>query len=560
MKNTIIRLMRLADLEPEQEGACHGCGVVALQAFILGTNEYEIYIKRLRKMRQLSSETGDEVLKHELESRDEQDVLKYSDILAHLQTVKLFHSPDQHLEWSDSKTTLRQSDVATVASIAQSQLAEKRGGIHQVSSFSGVYTYTDMEVYLTSLQNVMETPVHKETRCGLLLSSNRHVIMLAYDAANSTLPWAVDNDAIVTSFSRDQSVEVAKKIRKIFTNNTSNDKPLILCTAVYSTGDQLAKAKSVIDEWRSSCKVIHQVTAEKAQMIGVGGVTWLFRAAEVGDTRAVKSLLENRANINVETNNKRTPLYVAAENGHIEMLELLLKKKANVNAKTKAGSTALHAAAEGGYTAIVELLLKAGANAKEADKNGLTPLHFAVDSGGYPVIVELLLKAGADAKAKAVIDGKEYTPFGMADDKCTKVIKAFEKKGDAKVQIEDSRVHTPAFLHRLFNFFTIASIVSLGIALSVYFFSSTPVLLVIAFTTAIVTAITVKYVPWVSIGKQSKLENLNKEPIHFCESSITHGLLTSPLCSQTSMRDQPRPREKAHLTNVKQGHYNRLSR
>lgn len=562
MKDTIIRLMKLADLEPEEQGACHGCGVVALQAFILGTEYQQSYIKRLEKMAQLNSE-ADEVLKYKLASRDKQGegALEYLDILAHLQAVKLFHSPGQYLEWSDSKTTLRQSDVATVASIAQSQLAEKRGGIHRVSSFSGVYTYTDMEVYLTSLQKVMETPAHKETRCGLLLSSDRHVIMLAYDAANSTFPWTIDNDATVTPFSSNQCVEMAKKIRKIFTNNTANDKPLILCTAVYSTGDQLAKAKSAIDEWRSNCKVIHQVTVEKAKMIGIGGVTWLFRAAETNHIRTAELLLEQGAGVDAATNNKRTPLYVAAEHGHTEMLELLLKKKARVNAKTRAGLTALHAATEGGYTESVRLLLEAGADAKVADKNGFTPLHFAVDGDGYPAIAELLLAAGADPDATVVIDGATYTPRSVArGGQCAKVIKAFEKKGDANVQVEDNRIHIPVWLQRLFNFFTMASIVSLGMALSFYFFSSTPVLLVIAFTTAIVTAITVKYLPRVGVSQQSKLENLSKEPIHLCESSITHGLLASPLCSQIPMRDQPQQRKEAHLTNAKQGHYNRLAR
>ncbi|BBB15598.1 ankyrin repeat protein [Candidatus Rickettsiella viridis] len=567
MKDIIIRLMNLIDLEPEEKGACHGCGVVALQAFILGTEYQQSYIKRLEKMAQLNSQADDEVLKQELESRDEQGVLKYPDILAHLQTVKLFHSPGQHLEWSDSKTTLRQSEVSTVARIAQSKLAEKRGGIHRVSSFSSVYTYTDMEVYLTSLQKVMETLVHKETRCGLLLSSDKHLIMLAYDAANSSFPWIIDNDATVTRFSSDQYVDIAKKIRKIFTNNTANDKPLILCTAVYSTGDQLAKAKLAVDEWRSNCKVIHQVTAEKAKMIGIGGVTWLFRAAETGHTETIKLLLENGADINVVTDNKRTPLYVAAENGHADTVQFLLGKKradanayAYVNAKTKAGSTALHAAAEGGYTVIVELLLKEKADAKAADKYGFTPLHFAVDSGGYPAIAELLLAAGADPDANAVIDGSSYTPRSIArDGKCAKVIKAFEKKGDAEVQVEDNRIHLPVWLQRLFNFFTIASIVSLGMALSFCFFSSMPVLLVIAFTTAIVTAIGVKYLPRVGVGQQNKLESLSKEPIHLCETSITHGLLASPLCSQISMKDQLQQKEDPHLTNAQQGHYNRLS-
>ena len=531
MEDIIIRLIKLSGLESEEKGICHGSGVLALQAFILGTEYYQSYIKRLEKIAQLNSESDDEVLKQALESRDEQGVLKYSDILAHLQTVKLFHSPEEYLELSNSITTLRQSDVAAVASIAQSQLAEKRGGICLASSFSVVYKHTDMEAYLTSLQKVMETPVHKETRCGLLLSSNRHLIMLGYDAANSIFPWTVDNAATVTPFSSDQCIEVAKKIREIFTNDPSSDKPLILCTDVYSTADQLEKAKSLIDSWHSHCEEIHQVTVEKAKLIGPAGVTWLFRAAESGHTKTVELLLKKGADINVITSEGRTPLYVAAGNGHTETVKLLLEMGVDANAKISDGFTALDVAAEGGYTAIVELLFEAGADANAVASNGLIPPD-------------------------------------MAEDECAAVIKAFEKRGAIKVQIEDNRTHIPVLLQRLFSFFAAASIVALGIALSIYFFSSTVLLLAIAFTTTIVTAITVKYLPRVveqgyafmlGSGRENKLENLSQEQEagSLCESTA-HCLLTSPLDSQTST-NQTQQREEACPTNSEQSHYNRLS-
>ncbi|WP_218814435.1 ankyrin repeat domain-containing protein [Rickettsiella endosymbiont of Dermanyssus gallinae] len=559
MKDTIIRLIRLAGLGSEEQGVCHGSAVLALQAFILGTEYQQNYIERLEKMAQLNLEP-DDVLKHKLESRDEKGVLKYSDILAHLQTVKLFHSPDEYLDWFDSLTVLRQSDVAAVASIAQSQLAEKRGGIHQVSSFSAVYKYTEMDVYLTSLQKVMETPLHKETRCGLLLSSPRHLIMLGYDAANSVFPWTIDDAATVTQFSSDQYVEVAKKIRKIFTNDTANDKPLILCTAVYSIGDQLEKAKLLIDSWHARCEKIHQVTAEKAKVIGQGGGAWLFRAAESGHTQTVELLLKKGADVNMATSDGRTPLFIAAGSGHTETVKLLLEKEVNIKAKTSDGLTALHVAVEGGYTAIVKLLLAAGADANATANDGLTALHCAVDGGGYPAIFKLLLEAGADVDA--VTDGG-HTPRGIAGDECLAIIKSFEKKGDInKVQVENNSAYVLVLLQRLFSFFVAASMVVLGITLSFYSLSSTPLLLAIAFTTAIVTAITVKYIPRfveqaytfiVGSGQENKKTSAKLYEPTAC------GLLTSPLDSQVST-EKTQQREAICFTNLEQSNYNRLSR
>src|SRR5580765_7634894 len=74
----------------------------------------------------------------------------------------------------------------------------------------------------------------------------------------------------------------------------------------------------------------------------------------------------------------------------------LVQQKADVNAKAPDGSTALHWAVESDDLEIVDLLLTAGADVKGKDRFGFSPLYFAVSNNNVEM-VRRLLKAGADA-------------------------------------------------------------------------------------------------------------------------------------------------------------------
>ena len=56
-------------------------------------------------------------------------------------------------------------------------------------------------------------------------------------------------------------------------------------------------------------------------------------AAQKGFSDVCAVLLENNANVNVNSENGATPLFVAAQNGHLELCTMLLENKANVNEK-----------------------------------------------------------------------------------------------------------------------------------------------------------------------------------------------------------------------------------
>jgi ankyrin repeat protein len=72
-------------------------------------------------------------------------------------------------------------------------------------------------------------------------------------------------------------------------------------------------------------------------------------------------LLEHGADINVQDNNGRTPLYVASLNGGLEVVRLLLELGADVKAKRNNGETAFQVAADRGHDEVVKLLREHGA-------------------------------------------------------------------------------------------------------------------------------------------------------------------------------------------------------
>src|SRR5438876_6866558 len=68
----------------------------------------------------------------------------------------------------------------------------------------------------------------------------------------------------------------------------------------------------------------------------------------------------------------------------------LLQQKADVNAALPDGATALHWAANADDLDTVSLLIQAGANVKAKDRYGFTPLYFACTNGSAAVIRKLL--------------------------------------------------------------------------------------------------------------------------------------------------------------------------
>uniref|UniRef100_A0A672TEL1 Serine/threonine-protein phosphatase 6 regulatory ankyrin repeat subunit A-like n=1 Tax=Sinocyclocheilus grahami TaxID=75366 RepID=A0A672TEL1_SINGR len=103
----------------------------------------------------------------------------------------------------------------------------------------------------------------------------------------------------------------------------------------------------------------------------------LLKAIFNVDPDEVRSLIFQKEDVNVQDNEKRTPLHAAAYLGDAEIIELLILSGARVNAKDNKWLTPLHRAVASCSEEAVQVLLKHSADVNARDKNWQTPLHVA---------------------------------------------------------------------------------------------------------------------------------------------------------------------------------------
>uniref|UniRef100_A0AAY5KR67 Ankyrin repeat domain 28b n=1 Tax=Esox lucius TaxID=8010 RepID=A0AAY5KR67_ESOLU len=107
------------------------------------------------------------------------------------------------------------------------------------------------------------------------------------------------------------------------------------------------------------------------------GAPGLLKAIFNVDPDEVRSLIFKKEDVNVQDNEKRTPLHAAAYLGDAEIIELLILSGGRVNAKDNKWLTPLHRAVASCSEEAVQVLLKHSADVNARDKNWQTPLHIA---------------------------------------------------------------------------------------------------------------------------------------------------------------------------------------
>ena len=124
----------------------------------------------------------------------------------------------------------------------------------------------------------------------------------------------------------------------------------------------------------------------------------LYLASLQGNISAVKLLLENGAKVNNMNDESRecSPIHAAADNGYLEIIELLANQKADLNEVGRDVMTPLENAAIEGRHNVVRKLLECGARVNHSIlyENEETALHFACENGHLESVKELL-KFGA---------------------------------------------------------------------------------------------------------------------------------------------------------------------
>ena len=123
-------------------------------------------------------------------------------------------------------------------------------------------------------------------------------------------------------------------------------------------------------------------------------------AAMKGDKGTVRTLLQQRANVNAPQIDGTTALHWAVQSNDLEMADVLIRAGANVSTPNSASATPLLLASINGNAAMIEKLIKAGADPNAAlTKTGDTALMMTARTGRIDA-VRVLLDHAAQVNAK----------------------------------------------------------------------------------------------------------------------------------------------------------------
>lgn len=198
----------------------------------------------------------------------------------------------------------------------------------------------------------------------------------------------------------DKSVEVKKILEEDITLafESFKGKPIVMIAYETNNPDII---KAVINENNGSAK-------------DQQGRTPLIAAIVDGQVEIAKTLIEQRAGINIRDNEGNTPLHHAILSGHSELVEPLLKmSEATLNDKNSLGQTPLILAAQmNDETAFNALTADEGQkiNPLIQDNNGNAALMHAVEHDN-PAMVRKLLEIGALPEQR---NHKHTTPLSVA--------------------------------------------------------------------------------------------------------------------------------------------------
>jgi ankyrin repeat protein len=153
----------------------------------------------------------------------------------------------------------------------------------------------------------------------------------------------------------------------------------------------------------------------------------LADAAEKMDRARIRTLLQQRVDVNAPQVDGMTALHWTAYQDDLEATTLLLRAGANVKAANRYGVTPLSLASANGNAAMVELFLTAGADANTTLPGGETALMTAARVGSMGA-VKALLAHGATVDAKDEQSGQTAIMWAAAEGH-TKVVEALVENG-----------------------------------------------------------------------------------------------------------------------------------
>src|SRR5437867_6280767 len=140
----------------------------------------------------------------------------------------------------------------------------------------------------------------------------------------------------------------------------------------------------------------------------------LIDAVKAADRGAIRTLLQQRVDVNAAEPDGATALHWAARTNDLQTAEMLIRAGANVKAANRYGITPLYLACTNGNAAMIEMLWKAGADPNTALSEGETALMTAARTGNVEA-VNALLAHGADINRKETWRGQTALMWAAAE-------------------------------------------------------------------------------------------------------------------------------------------------
>jgi ankyrin repeat protein len=141
-------------------------------------------------------------------------------------------------------------------------------------------------------------------------------------------------------------------------------------------------------------------------IVGVSGAgrSVVADAAMKGDKAALRTLLQQKSDVNAPQIDGATALHWAVYRDDLATLDLLIRAGATIDVANREGITPLAMACLYGNVSMINKLIKAGADVKQRGPNGQTPLMLAARNG-EPEAIRVLIAAGAEVNAKEPVRG-----------------------------------------------------------------------------------------------------------------------------------------------------------
>ncbi len=140
----------------------------------------------------------------------------------------------------------------------------------------------------------------------------------------------------------------------------------------------------------------------------------LVDAARTQDSKAVRTLLSQKADVRARSSDGSTALLWLTHWNDVQTAGALLAAGADANAANDFGMTPLSQACTNSSSALVRLLLKSGANPNTAIATGETPLMTCARTGNVDA-VKILVEYGAAVNAKEPNQGQTALMWAAAE-------------------------------------------------------------------------------------------------------------------------------------------------